>query len=94
MHIQRPQTDALVIRADIGGYNVERIFVDTGRDLAIDVKPVGTSLFGFTGEAVRVYGKVQLPMVLGDGPSRQTRIINFRLIDSPSHYNVIMGRLR
>lgn len=84
---------------------MERIFVDTGSsvdimyldcfqrmNMAIDVKPVWTSLFGFAGEAVRVYGKVQLPMVLGDGPWRQTGIINFMLIDSPSHYNVIMGR--
>lgn len=27
-NIQRPQTDALVIREHIGGYNVERVFVD------------------------------------------------------------------
>lgn len=94
-----------MIRADIGGYNVERIFVDTGSsvdvmyldcfkmmNLAIDIRPVGTSLFGFTGEEVRVYGKVQLPMVLGDGPWRQARIVNFMLVDSPSQYNVIIGR--
>lgn len=104
-HIQRPQTDALVIRADIGGCNVERIFVDTASsvdvmyldcfrrmNLAADIKPVGTSLFGFAGEEVRVYGKMQLPMLLGDGQWRQYRMVNFMLIDSPYQYNVIMGR--
>lgn len=104
-HIQRPQTDALVIRADIGGCNVERIFVDTASsvdvmyldcfrrmNLAADIKPVGTSLFGFAGEEVRVYGKMQLPMLLGDGQWRQYRMVNFMLIDSPYQYNIIMGR--
>lgn len=45
------------------------MFLDCFRrmNLSIDVKPVGTSLFGFAGEVVRVYEKVQLPMVLGDG---------------------------
>lgn len=58
---------------------MERIFVDTGSsvdvtyldcfrrmNLAADIKSVGTSMFGFAGEEVRVYGRVQLPMVLGD----------------------------
>lgn len=103
--IQRLQTDAFVIRAEIGGYNIERIFVDTGisvdvmfldyfrrMNLSIEVKPVGTSLFGLTGKTVRVYGKVQLPMVLGEGTWKQIRIVTFMLVDTPSQYNVIMGR--
>lgn len=49
-------------------------------NLVIDVKPVGTSLFEFAGEEVRVYGKVQLPMVTGDGAWRQTRIVKFILV--------------
>lgn len=83
---------------------MERIFVDTGSsvdvmyldcfrrmNLAAYIKPVGTSPFGFAGEEVRVYGKVQLPMLLGDGQWRQYRMVNFMLIDSPSQYNIIMG---
>lgn len=55
---------------------MERVFVDMGSSVDImfidsfkkmnstmDIKPVGTSLFGFAGESVRVYGKVKLPMV-------------------------------
>lgn len=87
--IQSPQTDALVIRADIGGCNIERIFVDTGSsvdvmyldcfrkmNLAADIKQVGTSLFGFAGEEVRVYGRVQLPMVLEDAMSPRSEVRN------------------
>lgn len=79
VHIQRPQTDALVIRAEIGGYNIEGVFVDTCRSVDImfmdcfkkmnsmgDILPVGTSPFVFAVESVRVYGKVKLPMVLGE----------------------------
>lgn len=81
---QNPATANGCPRTKIGGYNVERIFVDAGSsvdvmfldcfkrlNLSIDVKPVGTSLFGFAGEAVRVYGKVQLPMILGERTWRQ-----------------------
>lgn len=28
--LQQPHTDALVTRAEVGSYNVERVFVDTG----------------------------------------------------------------
>lgn len=61
-------------------------------NLAADIKSVGTSLFEFAGEEVKVYRRVQLPMVLGDGQWRQSRMVNFMLIDTPSQYNVIMGR--
>lgn len=61
--------DALVLKVEIGGFNVKRIFVDTGSSvnvmflvyflrmgLELTVEPVETSLFGFTRESVRVSG--------------------------------------
>lgn len=33
--IKSPHTDALVIKAEIGGYNVKRVFVDTGSSMNI-----------------------------------------------------------
>lgn len=83
--LQQPHTDALVIKAVIGSYNVERVFVDTGSSmdvlfkkcleqmrLGVRMDPVETSLFGLTGESVPVRGQVQLQMVLGEGASRQS----------------------
>lgn len=105
VHIQRPQTDALVIKTEIGGFNIERVFVETGS--SVDIKfmdcfrkmnstvyilPVGTSLFGFARESARVYGKVKLPMVLGEERWKQNRTITFMLVDTLSPYNVILGR--
>lgn len=81
VHIPSPQTDALMIAAEIGGHNVERVFVYTGSSVDImfmdyflkmrsivTVDLVGTSLFVFIGEVVRVAGKIELHMVLGEEP--------------------------
>lgn len=57
------------------------------------VERVETSLFGFPGESVRVTGRVELQMTPGEGHLRQLRTINFMLVDAPSQYNVMLGRL-
>lgn len=106
VNIQRPQTNGLVIKAEIGGYNVERVFINAGNSVDVIfwdcfrrlglksmVDPVETSLFGFAGESVRVTGRVKLQLTLGEGRLRQLRTINFMLVDAPSQYNVMLGRL-
>lgn len=55
------------------------------------VEMVGSSLFVFTGEGVRVTGKVELYMVLAERTLTRTRIITFMLVDAPSQYNVMLG---
>lgn len=105
VHIPSPQTDALMIAAEIGGYNVERVFVYTGSSVDIifmdyfrkmrsivTVDLVGTSLFVFIGEVVRVAGKIELHMVLGEGTLTQMRTIMSMLVDALSQYKVILGR--
>lgn len=82
--IQRPQTDVLMIKAGTGGYNVKRIFVDNRSSIDVTfmdyfrrmrfkstVESVETSLFGFTGEAIRVTRRVELQMTLGEDFYRQ-----------------------
>lgn len=103
--LQQPHTDALVIRAEVGSYNVERVFVDTGSSvdvlfkkcfdqmrLKLRIEPVETSLFCFTRQSVRVMGQVELRMVLGEKASRQARTITSMIVGAPSQYNIIMGR--
>ncbi|XP_073035238.1 uncharacterized protein [Primulina eburnea] len=101
-----PHNDALVIRAMIANYEVARIFVDSGSSVnvlfkeAMDqmdlgeytVEPISTALFGFTGHAIHPLGVVNLPLSLGSGDIRKTRVINFVIVDAPSSYNAIMGR--
>lgn len=105
IRIQSPHTDALVIRAHIGGYNIERVFIDTESSVDVmfvdcfkrmglkpTIEPVATSLFGFAGESVRVTGRVEFTMTLGEEHYQQSRTIKFILVDAPSQYNVILGR--
>lgn len=99
--IRQPHTDALIVKAE----DVERIFVDTGSSvdvlfkkcfeqmrLNVRMEYVETSLFGFAGQAVRVMGKVEMLLVLGEGASRQARTVTYMVVDAPSQYNIILGR--
>ncbi|XP_073133415.1 uncharacterized protein [Henckelia pumila] len=95
--------DALVIRAMIANYDVARIFVDSGSSVNVlfqeaisqmdlgqyKIEPVVTSLFGFTGHAIRPVGLVHLPLTLGKSSIRKTRIVSFIIVDAPSAYNAI-----
>ncbi|GMN48524.1 hypothetical protein TIFTF001_017697 [Ficus carica] len=54
--------------------------------------PARTPLYGFSGECDRAAGTVSLPVTIGDGPERVTRMVEFIVVDRPSVYNVILGR--
>ncbi|XP_073137176.1 uncharacterized protein [Henckelia pumila] len=98
--------DALVIRDMVANYDVARIFVDSGSSVNVlfqeainqmdlgrfKMEPIVTSLFGFTGHAIRPVGLVHLPLTLGKGNGRKTRIVSFIIVDAPSAYNAILGR--
>ncbi|XP_073154002.1 uncharacterized protein [Henckelia pumila] len=98
--------DALVIRALVANYNVARIFVDSENSVNVlfqetinqkdlgeyKVEPVVTSLFGFTGHAIRPTGLINLPLTLGKDHTSKTRIVSFIIVDAPSAYNVSLGR--
>ncbi|XP_073152688.1 uncharacterized protein [Henckelia pumila] len=104
--ISNNHNDALVIRVMVANYDVARIFVDSGSSINVlfqeainqmdlgqyKIEPVVTSLFGFTGHAIRPVGLVHLPLTLGKSNIRKTRIVSFIIVDAPSAYNVILGR--
>ncbi|CAA0811883.1 Unknown protein, partial [Striga hermonthica] len=82
--VERPHNDALMITAQVSGYEVQRIFVDTGSsvnvifydclkwmDLDIELTPLHTSLFGFNGSEVAPLGETTLTVVLGEGDLRK-----------------------
>ncbi|KAL0319670.1 UNVERIFIED_CONTAM: hypothetical protein Sradi_5228500 [Sesamum radiatum] len=53
---------------------------------------VSTPLTSFSGSVVEPIGKVMLPISLGSYPKRVTKMVMFLVIDTPSAYNVILGR--
>ncbi|CAA0843025.1 Unknown protein, partial [Striga hermonthica] len=102
-----PHNDALVITAEVAGFDVKRIFIDTGssvdvmfydcfaqinKHLNLELKPVATALYGFNGGEVMPMGEVSLTVALGTGDSRKVRMIRFVVVGAESSYNIILGR--
>ncbi|CAA0834279.1 Unknown protein, partial [Striga hermonthica] len=92
--VERPHNDALMITAQISGYEVQRIFVDTGSsvnvifynclkrmELDIELSPLHTSLFGFNGPEVAPLGETTLAVVLGEGDLRKVKMVRFVVVD-------------
>ncbi|CAA0818995.1 Unknown protein, partial [Striga hermonthica] len=102
-----PHNDALVITAEVAGFDVKRVFIDTGssvdvmfydcfvqinRELNVELKPVATALYGFNGGEVMPMGEVTLSVALGKGATRKVRMVRFVVVRAESSYNIIMGR--
>ncbi|CAA0821501.1 Unknown protein, partial [Striga hermonthica] len=102
-----PHNDALVITAEVAGFDVKRVFIDTGssvdvmfydcfvqinKELNMELKPVATTLYGFNGGEVMPMGEVSLPVALGSGELRKVRMVRFVVVGAESSYNIIMGR--
>lgn len=50
-------------------------------------------MVGFTGDRLLPLGMVYLPVTTGTGECQVTWAINFLVVDCPSAYNAILGRL-
>nr|XP_009413508.1 PREDICTED: uncharacterized protein LOC103994794 [Musa acuminata subsp. malaccensis] len=98
--------DALVISVRIANAQVRRIMVDTGSSADIlywdafqklglvkeNMKPVCSTLTGFTGASISSLGVITLPLTLGVFPKAKTVMTSFLVVDLPTAYNAILGR--
>ncbi|XP_043699855.1 uncharacterized protein LOC122650512 [Telopea speciosissima] len=105
--IQTPHDDALVVTMGIANFDVKRILVDNGSsadilfgatydlmDLSHNcLKPVEYPLQGFSGSQVKVSGSIDLPLTAGSEDLQSTVMITFLVVDVPSSYNAILGRI-
>ena len=103
---QQPHDDPLVIRAVVANKIIHRVLVDNGSSTDIifastfdkmgigreKLEPVSTHLRGFSGEKVLPLGSIQLVLTLGDPPCQATTTVRFLIVDTPSAYNVLLGR--
>ncbi|XP_075483818.1 uncharacterized protein LOC142523976 [Primulina tabacum] len=56
------------------------------------LEAVKTALFGFAGHMVYPEGEIMLPLTLGSHDLKRTVMTSFTVVDSPSSYNIILGR--
>lgn len=101
-----PHTNALVIQAIVANKEVHRDHIDQGsavdvlyvncfRQLGINfdhLQPTTMPLTGFTTELVRPLGTITLAVTVGNHPREKTLMSTFYVIDSPSPFNIILGR--
>ena len=103
---QHPHDDPLVIRAVVANKTVHQVLIDNGSSVDIifastfdkmgigreRLEPVSTHLQGFSGEKVLPLGSIQLVLTLGDSPCQATMTATFLIVDTPSAYNILLGR--
>ncbi|XP_057771106.1 uncharacterized protein LOC130990895 [Salvia miltiorrhiza] len=98
-----PHHDALVISVFIANCLTKRVLIDNGssanilfysayREMGLDESKLikkAPVLVGFSGESTTTVGEIDLP-VYAEGVNLSTR---FLVVDAPSAYNIILGRL-
>ena len=104
---QHPHDNPLVIRAIVANTTVHRVLIDNGSSANIifasafdkmgigreNLELVNTHLQGFSGEKILPLGSIQLVLTLGEPPCQATTTARFLIVDAPSAYNVLLGRL-
>ena len=104
--VNQPHDDPLVIMLMIEGFNTKRILIDNGssmdiiylfafQQLKVDPKrlcPFKSPIVSFSGDKVYLRGIVTLTVTVGSYPFQVTNQHNFLVVDSPSSYNIIIGR--
>ena len=97
-----PHHDALVLSLQVANFMIKRVLVDTGSsaniifsntlvDMGVSLNTINrrsTVLIGFSGEQKFTLGEVTLHVYV-EGVNKMT---TFLVLDSPSTYNMIMGR--
>ena len=58
-----------------------------------DLKPSLNPVYWFTGDSVTPKGVISLPMTVGDYPKQSYVMTDFLVIDQPSAFNPVLGRL-
>ena len=106
-NIRQPYDDLLVIMLKVEEFNIHQVLIDNGnssdiiylhvfQQMKLDkkrIKPFISPLVSFTGDRIVPRCIVTLTMITGTYPAQVTKEIDFLIINCPSTYNFILGRL-
>jgi hypothetical protein len=105
--VPRPRNAPLVLKAQIGGYDVERVFMDAGsginliyaktlREMRISLeflKPTDCSFHDIVpGSANYPLGQIALEVCFSNRQNYRKEKLDFEIMDWPSQYHAILGR--
>src|ERR1041385_1284197 len=105
--VPRPGHAPLVLDAQIGGYNMDRFFMDGGSSMNIIFtstlqkmliprsvwRKSSTELHGVVpGEAATSLGVIELEVVFGNRRNFAKHVLEFEVLDWQSQYHAILGR--
>src|ERR1041385_9129831 len=105
--VPRPGNAPLVLEAQIGGYDMERVFMDGGNSLNIIFastlhkmliprsvwKKSGTTIYGVVpSEAAASIGTIKLDVIFGSKRNFARQVLEFEVLDRQSQYHAILGR--
>jgi hypothetical protein len=97
----------MVLKAQIGGYDIGRVFMDAGSGInliyartlkAMNIslewlQPIDCSFHGIVpGSANHPLGKIELDICFSDRGNFQKEKLEFKVMDWPSQYHAILGR--
>jgi hypothetical protein len=105
--VPRPGNAPLVLKAEIGAYDVDRIFMDAGSEINLIyaktlrvmhislefLKPTDCSFHGIVpGSANYPLGRIALNICFGNQQNYRREKLDFEVMDWPSQYHAILGR--
>jgi hypothetical protein len=105
--IPRPGHSPMVLKAQIGGYNIKRVFMDVGSGINLiyvrtlkamcisltSLKPTDCSFHGIVpGAANYPLERIELDVCFGSSEIYRREKLEFEVMDWPSQYHAILGR--
>jgi hypothetical protein len=105
--VPRPGHTLMVLKAQLGGYDIGRVFIDVGSGINLIyirtlkamsiplewLKPTDCSFHGIVpGSANHPLGKIELDVCFGDIGNFRREKLEFEVMDWPSQYHAILGR--
>lgn len=101
-----PHDDALIVKMNVAGRNLNKVLVNSGRSVDILLKnmldilksdcarfePEHTFLYGFGKSCLYLLGKIYPPITVGDKAQTKSMMFDFIVVDTPMVYQTLLGR--